>query len=207
MTKTRLDRFDDARRLSQELRDESEPDLRRRRWIVGLSLVGAAAAKAVGLYQVGIVRHLPDPPLRVFDSDRVDASSYAYRRLRTPDAFLMLLTYAATAWSAAAGGKDRARETPLLPLVMAAKTLYDVATTVKLAREEWKDNRALCAYCQAATLASLASATLAIPEASRAARRLLRGATSETALEGVRRVPVLRAIAGGAKRVAARTRA
>jgi len=40
--------------------------------------------------------------------------------------------------------------------------------------EEWKDNRALCAYCQAATLVSLASFVLALPEAGRALRALTR---------------------------------
>lgn len=53
---------------------------------------------------------------------------------------------------------------------MAAKTFYDVATTVRLAGEEWKENRAFCAYCQTATLASFASAALALPEAKEAAR-------------------------------------
>ena len=56
---------------------------------------------------------------------------------------------------------------------MAAKTLYDSATALKLAQEEWAENRALCGYCQAATLASLASAALALPEAAEAARHLV----------------------------------
>ena len=56
---------------------------------------------------------------------------------------------------------------------MAAKTLYDAATTVKLAREEWQENRAFCAYCQSATPASFASVAFALPEAVRAARGLL----------------------------------
>jgi len=47
------------------------------------------------------------------------------------------------------------------------------AKTVKLAREEWQENRAFCAYCQTATLASFASAAFALPEAARAVRHLL----------------------------------
>ncbi len=46
---------------------------------------------------------------------------------------------------------------------------------IKLAREEWADNRALCAYCQTATLASLATAVPALPEAAPAMRRLTGG--------------------------------
>lgn len=157
------------RQLSRELRQGEGSDLARRRWIVGLSLFGAAMGQIVSAYQLGLVRRLPDPPVGPFDAERVDASDYAYKRLETPDGLLMLATYAVTAILAGAGGRDRAREHPALPVALAAKTLYDVATNFKLAGEEWAENKALCAYCQAA---SIASAALALPEAARAARSL-----------------------------------
>jgi uncharacterized membrane protein len=160
------------RQLSRDLRLGESPDLTRRRWIVGLSLLGTAAGQLVGLFQTGIVPRLPDPPSDLFDSSRVDASDYAYSRLQTPDAFVMIATYAVTAGLAAAGGKDRAREQPWLPIATLAKTLYDSFVTLKLAREEWDENRAFCAYCQAATVASLASVALAVLEAVEAVRNL-----------------------------------
>ena len=70
------------------------------------------------------------------------------------------------------GGARRAEEAPHLPLLSAAKAAYDVVTTARLAREEWDENRALCAYCQAATALTLVSAALTLPEAARAVRRL-----------------------------------
>lgn len=163
------------RQLSRDLRLGESDDLTRRRWIVGLSLLGTTAGQLVGLFQTGIINRLPDPPSDLFDSSRVDASDYAYSRLQTPDAFMMIGTYAVTAGLAAAGGRHRAREQPWLPIAMLAKTLYDSYVTLKLGREEWQENKALCAYCQAATLASLASAILAMPEAVEAARNLLDG--------------------------------
>lgn len=164
----------DPTRLSEYLREGDDPELRRRRWVIGLSVLGTTAGQLVALYQTGIIKHLPDPPSGgLFDSDRVDASEYAYSRFSSPDAPLMIITYGVTAWLAGAGGPDRPRNAPWLPIAMAAKTLYDAATTVKLAREEWQDNRAFCAYCQTATLASFASVAFALPEAVRATRRLL----------------------------------
>lgn len=160
-------------RLSRELREGRGDDLRRRRWIVGLSLFGAAMGGVVSAYQMGLVRRLPDPPVGPFDSERVDASNYAYKRLDVPDGLLMLGTYAVTAGLAGAGPGDRAESRPWLPLALAAKALYDVQTNMRLAREEWQENHALCAYCQSANLASLATAALAMPEAWRAAQRLL----------------------------------
>ena len=165
----------DPTRLSRELRLGRGPDLARRRWIVGLSLFGAAMGGVVGAYQMGMVRRLPDPPVGPFDASKVDASDYAYRRMDTPDGLLMLGTYAVTAALAGAGGERRAEEAPHLPLLMAGKAAYDVATAAELAREEWGGNRALCAYCQAATVASLAAAALALPEALRAAQSLAGG--------------------------------
>ena len=163
-----------AQKLSHELRRTTDPDLQRRRWIVGLSFVGAALAKMVSLYQFGMIRRLPDLPLPAIDSNKVDAAPYAYRRFSTPDSFVMHLSYAFTACLAAAGGRDRARQTPILPIVTGLKTLADTAVAAELGREEWKENKALCAYCQAATLCSLASVALAIPETWRAIKALLR---------------------------------
>ncbi|WP_019587112.1 vitamin K epoxide reductase family protein [Deinococcus apachensis] len=163
----------DPTQLSRELREARTPDLHRRRWIIGLSLLGAAMGQIVTLYQTGIIRRLPDPPLRIFDSSRVDASDYGYKRLNTPDAVMMVVSYGATAWLAAAGGKDRASNLPLLPVMMGLKILGDAATAVELGREEWRENKALCAYCQVATIASLASLPLAFPEMRRALANLL----------------------------------
>ncbi len=161
------------RERSRDLRLRTDPDLRRR-WLVGLSVASVALGQIVTLYQTGILRRLPDPPVGPFDSERVNASDYAYKRLQVPDAVLMMGTYALTAGLAAAGPQDRAEREPLLPLAMAAKTAFDVATNLKLAQEEWAGNKALCAYCQAASVISMVSLVLALPEASRGLRALRR---------------------------------
>jgi hypothetical protein len=164
----------DAHELSRQFRTSDDPRLRRRRWLVGLSFVGSAAGMIVGLYQMGVFRRLPDLPVGPFDATKVDASDYGYERMQTPDGLLMVASYAVTAILAGMGGPDRARDNPAVPIALAAKTLYDVAVALKLAREEWQENQALCGYCQAATLASLVSAALAIPEARMALTHVLR---------------------------------
>lgn len=171
--------------LSRELRLGQSPELNRRRWIVGLSMVGALAGQVVGLYQTGIIKTLPDPPLPVFDSAKVDASNYAYKRALTPDALIMLVSYGITAWLAGAGGERRARTRPWLPLLMGAKLVFDVFTAFQLAGEEWAENKAFCAYCQAATAASVASLFLALPEVAAAARQLPNGDVVERIREYV----------------------
>lgn len=160
--------------LSRELRTDSGDIMRLRRWVVGLSLFGASMGQLVGAFQTGLLPALPDPKGGLFNATKVDASGYAYKRLQTPDGLLMIATYAVTAILAGAGGRDRARDQPWLPLAQAAKVGYDVFTNVKLFQEEWRTNGKLCQYCLAANLASWASALLTLPEAMQAARTLTR---------------------------------
>ena len=159
--------------LSRELREGQSPDLTNRRWIIGLSLLGTVAGQVVTMYQTGIIKRLPDPPLPYVDSNKVNASDYAYKRFDTPDAVLMIITYGLTAWLASAGGKDRAEKQPWLPIALGLKTMADTATNIQLAKEEWAENKAFCAYCQTASALSIASMALAVPEMMKAARKLL----------------------------------
>lgn len=150
--------------LSHELRIEDTDELNRRRWIVGLSLFGTVMAQIVSLYQVGVIKRLPDPPIEIFDSSKVDASNYAYKRFDVPDGVIMLVSYGFTAWLAAAGGKNRAAQQPLYPIATGLKTLADTGLALQLATEEYAENKKLCIYCQLATAASVLSAILAFPE-------------------------------------------
>ena len=65
--------------------------MRHRRAVVGLSLVGMASMAATSLLQTGVIRHLPDPPLRGFNSDKVNLSQAAFP-LGIPDGTLALAT-------------------------------------------------------------------------------------------------------------------
>jgi len=172
----------EPKQLSQELREGKNPNMSRRRAIIGLSTLGGSMGQLVTLYQTGIISHLPDPPgQQIFDADSVDASNYAYSRFNSPDGPIMILTYAITAWLAAAGGINRARTNPLLPIAMGIKILLDYVTNVELAREEWSENKAFCEYCQVATVSSFASLILAIPEIMVAVRTLLGQRDKDTA--------------------------
>lgn len=91
----------------------------------------------------------------------------------------MMITGALTATLAAAGGMERATTTPWLPVAMGVKTVVDVVMNLRLAREEWQENKALCFYCQASSVAALAALALAVPETIKAAKNLLGKKESE----------------------------
>ena len=151
--------------LSRQLRQGSSRFLKHRRGTVGLSLAAIGSLGMVSLYQVGIIRRVPEPPLPFLDADGVDAAPEAYEVLDTPDAVLGIASYALTAALAAAGGEDRARERPWLPLALAGKVAFDVVQAGKLTLEQWTEHRAFCLWCLAAAGASFATAPLVLPEA------------------------------------------
>lgn len=95
----------------------------------------------------------------------------------------MVVNYALTGWLAAAGGLDRARRNPLIPIAMGVKLVLDSVVAAELAREEWSENKAFCEYCQVATVCSVASLALAVPEVLTAVRTLLGRRDKNTAAD------------------------
>ncbi len=163
------------RELSRQLRLGTGSQLARRRGVVGLSLLASASMGVITLYQMGILKHLPEPPFPVLEGDRVDASEEAYSMLEMPDAPLGLVSYALTTALAAAGGQDRISERPWLPLALAGKVGIDALQTGKLTYDQWAKHRAFCSWCLLAAGATFASVPLVVPEAFAALRRLARG--------------------------------
>jgi hypothetical protein len=90
-----------------------------------LSLAAIGSMGMIVLYQTGIIKHLPEPPLPGLDADTVDAAAQAYAYFMTPDGVLGLGNYAVTLGLAAMGGQNRARTHPWIPLALAAKVALD----------------------------------------------------------------------------------
>src|SRR5437660_2771004 len=79
--------------LSRAVREASDPTMHRRRGIIGLSLAAAGSMGLIALYQSGVIRHIPEPPLPALNADKVDASAEAFERFEVGDAFLGFVSY------------------------------------------------------------------------------------------------------------------
>jgi uncharacterized membrane protein len=157
--------------LRKELQAGTSSDMRRRRAIVGFSLFGMASMAAVSLLQIGVVKHLPDPPLDSFDSDKVNSSDLAYQ-LGTPDGTLSLAGLAMNVPLAGFGGADRAQTTPHVPLIAGIKSgLEAIAAGWYFYQMPTKEKK-WCAYCIAGAFANFAIFALTVPEALKAVTRL-----------------------------------
>ena len=132
--------------LREELQQGETDSLRRRRAIIGCSLVGMAAMAAVSLLQTGVVKHLPDPPLESFDSDKVNSSDTAYM-LGVPDGTISLASLAVNIPLAAFGGARRAREQPLVPLMAAGKAAVEAAVAGWYFYQTPAKEKKWCGYC------------------------------------------------------------
>ena len=142
-------------------------DLTRRRWVVGASLVGLTAMAAVSLLQTGVLRHLPDPPIKSFDSDRVNLGDTAYA-FGAPDGTFAAASLAANLPLAALGAADRAAQAPWIPLLAAGKAAVDAAAAGWYFYQMPTKEKAWCGYCIVGALANAAVLALTWPEARRA---------------------------------------
>lgn len=163
-----------AEAVSDDLRRGEGDWLEQRRRIAGLSLSGIGALGVVAAYQTGLIRRPPEPPLPGLDAERVDAAGEAYQFLKTPDAALGLVSYAATLVLAGMGDRNRASNRPWVPLALAAKVILDAASGMYLTLEQGTKQRRFCSWCLGASVASVAMVPAALPEAA-AAWRNLRG--------------------------------
>ncbi len=172
ITKTFFDKK--PQELRSELQDGKTQSLKRRRAIIGLSLLGIGAMAAVTLLQTGIVKHLPDPPIEGFDSDKVNSSDTAYA-MGVPDGTVSLASLAANIPIAAFGGENRHEQQPLLPILAAGKSVVEAAAAGWYFYQMVAKQKALCGYCIVGALANFGIAAISLPEAFEAGKYLMKG--------------------------------
>ncbi len=160
-------RAPDLRALRDVLHSRDRAPLRRRRAIVGLSLIGFAGTALASLYHRGVVRRL-GRPFRRFATDPMDASSPQYG---LPNAMLSLATYAVSIGLAGLGPEARARRTPWIPLMAAGKAAADAGVAARyLLLQKADAERSWPGYAAVDAAVRLGTLVLTIPEAVEALR-------------------------------------
>jgi hypothetical protein len=157
--------------LRDDLREGCGPFLKCRRAIAGLSIFSCTVLGGIALFQLGVVKHLPDPPIRGFDADALHGGPEAFARFGVPDALLGLASYSATATLAGMGPKDRWRRARWIPIAMATKALLDAAMAGRLTFEEAVKYRTFSVWSLVVAAATFTALPLALPEALRACGR------------------------------------
>lgn len=161
---------------TRDLRDDARNDrsvhMRRRRAVVAVSLVGIASMALTTMLQMGMVRRLPDPPIRRFKTKRVNLSDEAFS-YGGPDSPVVILTHALNIVLATTGGADRARHHPWLPVLAASLAGVQSAMAAKyLFYQMPYVDEAYCPYCIVDALTHFATLGLIVPEAVDAAEEI-----------------------------------
>jgi len=151
----------DAAPVGIALRGGDDESLRRRRRIAGLAGFAIADFLLGALYQTGVVRRLPDPPIRGVDSLGVMGSRVGYP-FGIPDAPIAIVGNAITMALAGAGGTLQTGRRPVADVALGVATIGGAVAAsgfmVAMARQ-----RRVCVYCVAAASAMIAMAPLAWP--------------------------------------------
>lgn len=144
-----------------QIKESFDTSNKRRKWIIGISTVGAIAGNLVSMYQNNIIKK-SKPSVLSAVADKVE--EVTSNKVEIPDAAVNLINYALTAWLARSGGKKRAKNHPFIPIAMGVKTIADSVVALEMAREDWEKNHKVGTYPQVAAVASLSAAAVAVPE-------------------------------------------
>lgn len=167
--------FKDPQQLRRDIQETESPDMRRRKAIVAVNLIGLLSMGLVSLLQMGMVRRLPEPSVRIFGlpvkTKAVNFSDAAFG-YGAPDGAINLVAHSTNIALAAAGDADRARTRPWLPLALAIGSAAQAGVATKyLFHQMPKVDRAWCPYCVVDAATHFATFALAVPEAISALRR------------------------------------
>lgn len=162
----------DAIAIRNELRDGNSKPLDARRKVILLSALGLVDFSIISLYQTGILRHLPDPPHPIFDSDTINASEEAYQ-FGAPDGPVSAVAYATTMVLASAGGSEKTGRKPAIDLALGATVAGNALGAIYYLYKMIFEQKKICPYCVTGAAINIASAIIIAPTVARSARQML----------------------------------
>lgn len=125
---------------------EPSESRKRKRLISFLSALGVVDFSIISLYQLGIIKKLPDLPFKIFDSNKVNASKEA-RIFGVPDGPISLVGYVATIVFAAGGEGASPRKVKFSNYALAATVLASAAGAAYYLNDMVRNQKKACIYC------------------------------------------------------------
>jgi uncharacterized membrane protein len=116
--------------------------------LVGACCAALATLVPISLYQTGVLDRLPDPPLSVFDSERITTSKAAHP-FGIPDGLLGLASFSTTLALALA-----ARSNPMAKKLLGAKLTVDLSMAGFNAVRQVVSFGKLCSWCTGTALST-----------------------------------------------------
>lgn len=163
----------EATAIRDVLRKGTDEDLDRRRKIIALSALGLVDFSIISLYQTGVIGKLPDIPLPLFDSNKVNASKEAYM-FGVPDGPVSATVYAMTMVLASAGGSREASRKPVFDLLLGAAVAGNLGGALYYLYDMTFKQKKICLYCVTGAAVNIASAIIIAPAILKSIRNIIR---------------------------------
>ena len=141
--------------IINNIREDSTEATEYRRQIAALSALGLLDFSLISLFQLGFIRHMPDLPGKVFDTEQVNSSKDAVL-LGLPDGVISLGSYAATMLLATAATRYR-KPSRLLDVAMAGVVVGQAAGAAQYLYKMAFVQKKICIYCVAGAAINFAS--------------------------------------------------
>ena len=116
--------------------------------LLGASCVAIATLVPVAMYQVGAISKLPDPPFRVFDSERITTSSAAHP-FGIPDGLLGIASFSTTLTLALLSRRSKTANK-----LLGAKLVFDASSAAFNAGRQVVSFGKLCSWCTGTALSA-----------------------------------------------------
>jgi uncharacterized membrane protein len=139
----------------RKIRKQSNGAAENRRSFALLSAIGLLDFVPISLYQLGVIRHLPDLPGKLFDSDYVNASKEA-QVAGVPDGPLSLLMYAANL-VLVAGALKKKKKRNVFDYLIAGNALGQAAGGAYYLYNMATEQKKICPYCVTGALINFAA--------------------------------------------------
>ena len=163
----------DAVAIKDALRMEKNPDMDNRRKVIVLSALGLFDFSIISLYQTGVIRKLPDIPLPVFDSNKVNASKEAYQ-FGVPDGPVSAVIYSLIMVFAAAGGSEKVARKPVFDLLLGGAVAANLSGALYYLYDMAFRQKKICLYCVTGAAINIASAVIIAPTVFKTIARAIR---------------------------------
>lgn len=133
-------------KIKKELRKKTNPDLDVKRKLAVLASLGLLDFIIISLYQLGVIRKLPDVPVKGIDSNYVNASDEAYK-MGLPDGSVSATVYTIILVLIGVKGTKKSGREPVWDVLLGGAIAANAAGALDYLRVMIFKQKKICLYC------------------------------------------------------------
>lgn len=133
-------------KIKNELRIKENPELEIKRKLAILASLGLLDFIVISLYQLGVIRRLPDLPVKGIDSNYVNASKEAYK-MGLPDGPVSAAVYAIILVLIGVKGTKRSGREPIWDVLLGGAIAANAGGALDYLRVMIFKQKKICLYC------------------------------------------------------------